>query len=542
MSSKDLVENIEKQFGSKINLKKYSREQLEDFRNKIRTDVFQAENVSGFNELLSDEKYQKNKAILQLLNTRIKEMLGEDIKKLRDKMVELSEGKKGVKIAKHPQGSKKATKDYDGDGKVEAPKDEVWGSRAKAAAKAGKPFKEGAKPDFLDLDKDGNKTEPMKSAAKDKKVKEAWPGTPGGYQPGQKSDDKSSSGSRKVKGHAYGGSAQKDDSDHDEKSSKGSSEITAAQRAKHKAMDKEQERAGKDWEKRGHKRTMVKGKAQSGSPKDDDLDESKKPSCGHTMEVKGCKECAGMWEAKEKPSAGLSKAKKSATVKKAKAGGDIGKPGKGFEKVEKAAAKSGAKDPKAVAAAAMWKNIKRENKEIFKRHVRIVNESLAYLINEDEEEKAQAITAASDLVNDFTSWMQRVGTYQTKVMIELSDDIRHNFGAAESEAFKQAVGPALAATLETLTSQREAISAAVAALAGEQMPAPTDQMGAEPSPMPPAEEPIPPATPDEMNPPSDEFAASDAAAGAGVPGREMRESRFARKLAESHSIMMKLAK
>ncbi len=34
-----------------------------------------------------------------------------------------------------------------------------------------RPFKEGAKPDFLDLDKDGNKTEPMKSAAKDSKLK-----------------------------------------------------------------------------------------------------------------------------------------------------------------------------------------------------------------------------------------------------------------------------------------------------------------------------------------------------------------------------------
>jgi hypothetical protein len=56
-----------------------------------------------------------------------------------------------------------------------------------------------------------------------------------------------------------------------------------------------------------------------------------------------------------KPSAGMSKSEKSAVVKKAKAGGDIGKPGKGFEKVEKAAKKSGAKDPKAVAAAAMWK-------------------------------------------------------------------------------------------------------------------------------------------------------------------------------------------
>jgi hypothetical protein len=34
-----------------------------------------------------------------------------------------------------------------------------------------RPFKEGAKPDYLDLDKDGNRTEPMKKAAKDLKLK-----------------------------------------------------------------------------------------------------------------------------------------------------------------------------------------------------------------------------------------------------------------------------------------------------------------------------------------------------------------------------------
>jgi hypothetical protein len=60
------------------------------------------------------------------------------------------------------------------------------------------------------------------------------------------------------------------------------------------------------------------------------------------------------------PSAGLSAAKKSATVKKAKAGEDIGKPGKGFKKVAaKAAEKYGSKEKgEKVAAAAMWKNIK----------------------------------------------------------------------------------------------------------------------------------------------------------------------------------------
>lgn len=39
------------------------------------------------------------------------------------------------------KAEKKAKKDYDGDGKVETAKAEVWGSRAKAAKKAGNPFK-----------------------------------------------------------------------------------------------------------------------------------------------------------------------------------------------------------------------------------------------------------------------------------------------------------------------------------------------------------------------------------------------------------------
>lgn len=60
-------------------------------------------------------------------------------------------------------------------------------------------------------------------------------------------------------------------------------------------------------------------------------------------------------EEKKKPSAGLSKKQKSSIVKKAKKGGDIGKKGKGFADVVKAAKAGGARDPQAVAAAAMWK-------------------------------------------------------------------------------------------------------------------------------------------------------------------------------------------
>jgi hypothetical protein len=59
-----------------------------------------------------------------------------------------------------------------------------------------------------------------------------------------------------------------------------------------------------------------------------------------------------------KPSAGMSKKEKSAVAKKAAAGKDIGKKGKGFEKVAKAAEKQyGSKEAgQKVAAAAMWKN------------------------------------------------------------------------------------------------------------------------------------------------------------------------------------------
>ncbi len=58
-----------------------------------------------------------------------------------------------------------------------------------------------------------------------------------------------------------------------------------------------------------------------------------------------------------KPSAGMTKKEKSTVAKKAAAGKDIGKKGKGFEKVAKAAEKQyGSKEAgQKVAAAAMWK-------------------------------------------------------------------------------------------------------------------------------------------------------------------------------------------
>ena len=97
--------------------------------------------------------------------------------------------------------------------------------------------------------------------------------------------------------------------------------------------------------------------------KDKKVSEASNEKCNHTPKGKSCplhgmKECS-MEEAA--PSAGMTKKEKSATVKDAKAGKDIGKPGKSFDKVAKAAG-GGEKGTK-IAAAAMWKNKAKSLKE-----------------------------------------------------------------------------------------------------------------------------------------------------------------------------------
>jgi hypothetical protein len=500
LTSAKLNENMNKMFGVRVKLENYSREQLEDMRNRLRTRVFQQEGSAGINDLLTNETYQKDKAMLDLLNTRIKEMLGEDIKKLRDKMDQLSEAKKGSK-------STMANKDHDGDGRIETGKAEVMGSRMKAAAKAGKPFKEAQGDDARArvAQQQADRDDPMSPAYKDKKEK--------------------SSGVTRVKGTSYGNQAQ----------------------------EKEKEK---------------------------ELEEGKSCSKGHTKMTKGCKECAGMYEAEATDKKALpSMAHVEEMCKKGMSEAEICKmhPDCDQKKLKQMVADCKEKLSKGVAEGSMpmkkvngksvpafaadgkgpndttkkgaapkkgvnpfAKKKVKESFNQFKHNVQFVNESLGYLLQEDEEGKAKAITAAGDMVNDFTSWMQRVGQYQTKTMIELADAIKADFGAQEAETFKASVGPALSSTLETLTQQREAVSNAVAVLAGEATA--EVSMGMEPEM--PAEPGMDMSAPDEMNPEpaGDEFGAADAAAGMGTTGREMRESKFARKLAESHNIMASLAK
>ena len=469
VTSAKLHENLEKQFGSRVNLEKYDREQLEDIRNKFRTRIFQHESSAKINDLLSNESYQKDKAMLELLNTRIKEMLGEQMKQLRDKIDQLTEGKKAAK----PDFL-----DLDKDGNKKEP--------MKKAARQAK-VKEGAKPDFLDLDKDGDKKEPMKKAAKEKNMKEAMKKMcPSCKKPinlcGCKGKDEKVKEAFPVPGETK--------------------EKTTGK------FDKKKTSTGTVYTKKAEK-------ADDKKKKDDDLEEAK----AHAKDC-DCKECMAVYERDE---------------------GKHNNKTTGFKALAK---KAGGGEKGAKIAGAQRQKMKKAGQleeSNFRHNVRFVNESINWLLSEDEEGKAKAITAAGDMVNDYTSWMQRVGQYQTKSMIELADAIRADFGAAEAESFKNSIAPALSATLEVLTQQREAISNAVATLAGEA--APEEPMGMEPDAGMDMDAGMDQSAPDEMNPEpvGDEFAAADASS-SNREMRESREQRRARKLSEAHSIIAKLSR
>ena len=107
VTAKSLNESLAKRFGQRIALENFTLEQLADARNKVRTTLSQIETNESFNSVKNDT-YQKSKLFLDVLNAEITER-----------------------------------------GDVD----------------------EAAKPDFLDMDKDGDKKEPMKKAIKDKKKK-----------------------------------------------------------------------------------------------------------------------------------------------------------------------------------------------------------------------------------------------------------------------------------------------------------------------------------------------------------------------------------
>ena len=153
VNSKTLNETMAKKFGTKVNVESFTLEQLQDARNKMRTKQFDIETNESFSGLSQNRSYSKNKLFLDVLNAAISE---------RSDIAEAQTAAQKAAFQKMLD-KKKGAKPADTDDADKKPSDD------KKPGDEDKEVDEAAKPDFADLDGDGDKKEPMKKAAKDAK-------------------------------------------------------------------------------------------------------------------------------------------------------------------------------------------------------------------------------------------------------------------------------------------------------------------------------------------------------------------------------------
>lgn len=86
VSSKRLNESLAQKFGYRLDLNKFTMEQLEDARNKLRTAQHQFETNESYDAVHTDHKYHKNKMFLDVINQEISERVDiEDEDKVDEK-------------------------------------------------------------------------------------------------------------------------------------------------------------------------------------------------------------------------------------------------------------------------------------------------------------------------------------------------------------------------------------------------------------------------------------------------------------------------
>ena len=155
------------------------------------------------------------------------------------------------------------------------------------------------------------------------------------------------------------------------------------------------------------------------------------------------------------------------------------------------------------------------------------NESI---VREGEEDKAELVMAAKDMVDRLTGWMEDTAEMQTESMLELADAIRDEMGVDQSDSFTQSVKPALESLYAAMEVTREALTNGVGQLTGE-------------APQPMGDDPEADMDMDmdmDMEEPEgseDDFAAAEPAAGgeeeAGRAKRESVERKTKKKVAET---------
>ena len=135
-------------------------------------------------------------------------------------------------------------------------------------------------------------------------------------------------------------------------------------------------------------------------------------------------------------------------------------------------------------------------------------------LGEGEVQQASAIVTAKTMVDRVGRWIEELSGMENDTLLQLGDSIRDEMGQEQAKNFISAVAPAIQQALENLKTTRETLATGVRQLTGEEQAA--GMLGAEPAAG--AEGDMAAAPPDEMNmpaqePAADEFAAAEPAAG-----------------------------
>lgn len=92
------------------------------------------------------------------------------------------------------------------------------------------------------------------------------------------------------------------------------------------------------------------------------------------------------------------------------------------------------------------------------------------VLKEGEEEKAELIMSARDMVDRVTGWMEDTANMQAESMLELIDSIRDEHGSDVAQEFESVVKPALATIYTALERARQNLTQGVQLLTGEGEP------------------------------------------------------------------------
>ena len=358
-SSKNINESMKKKFGEKLDLDSYSTDQLNKTFKLIENKMAGYKN-SKFNDTLNSEEYHRLTFMRDAVKTAISERK--------------------------------------------------------------------AKPDFLDLDKDGNKKEPMKKAAKDKKkpVKENM----------QTMFELAKDLAEKYK--------------------------DAHMKGDHRKMafyEKSLEECGATISHGPMGECMMSHPHQAG---------------GKPMPV-GLLSPSGIVSPKG-PAPLMTSERRVAEAKKAKPDFlDIDKDGNKKETMKKAAKdKDGGEGKKEGKKGMSAKQQKFFGKK--KPVKESVDMAISRYLREGEEGKAELVMAVKNMVDKFTGWSEDIAKMQAQSAMEMADEIRDELGSDQAEAFTQAIAPALDAAFQAVKAAREALNGQVGSMTGGGPAA----MGAEP--------------------------------------------------------------